>query len=205
MKRLIIALMLAAPLFVSAERMTTESKVADEIANESTIYDDYINLPGSVVTLRTYELPEFKAVNGKGIEKVTYKAETAIVSFNANGQTKYYLKFTRSGYNSPTITRYIPFEQLVELRNAFDALENNITATPIGNAILSEASYTVKDTHVEIGYKIRAEVKKGERTEFITWYFTAEDRVDYCKVYCGDVDYLKDYLSTAIAEIKKLM
>lgn len=204
MKRFIIALMLIAPTFVSAQR-ASESKNAEEIANESTVYDEYIALPGSVITMRTYELPEFKSVNGKGIEKATYKAETAVVSFTANGQTKYYLKFERSGYNSPAITRYIPYEQVLELRNALDALVDNITKTPVGTAMLSEASYTVKDTHIEVGYKIRVEVKKGDRNEYISWHFTAEDRVDYCSVYFSDVNYFKDYLSNVIAEIKKLM
>lgn len=204
MKRLFIALLLATPMLVYAQN-STDSKIAEEVANESTVYDDYVALPGSVITMRTYELPEFKTVSGKGIEKITYKAETAIVSFTAHGQTKFYLKFKRSAYNSPSIERYIPYDQLIELRNAFDALESNITATPVGSAMYAEASYTVKDTHFEAGYKIRVEVKKGERNEYITWHFTAEDRVDYCTVYSSDVNYLKDYISNAIDEIKKLM
>lgn len=207
MKKLIVAAMLLLPMAALADLTTPETKEPVQVKLEDmpTVYDEYMAQQGAVVTVREYELPEFKSVTGSGMGKVTYKATAAIVSFTVGERTAYYLRISRKYYTYPEITRYISYDDLVDLRGAIDSLEGNITANPIGTAGKLTANYSIKGKFYDLGYEITTEEKKGEIKHFITWYFNIENREVNYRVCSDTPEYFKEYLGDVIAQIKKLM
>lgn len=203
MKKLILAILTLLPIAAMAQGNTNTD--IDSIAKSATIYDHYMSLPGSIITCLEYGMPEFKSTVGEGLNKVSYKADVAIVSFNVNDETKYFLRMSYKRWNGAQITRYIPYENLVELRNAFDNLEQNLTRHPIGDAVVAEAAYSIKAINCEIGYKITSQEKKGERTDTIYWYLNPESRESIYALKANDAETFKEFLGQAIAMIKRHM